>query len=117
MLALNAVAERHLGPIADSRHSFGDPKALKKLLADGGFSDVTVETVTLDVLFPDGALFARLNAMAVMGMTDKGKAMGEAERGELAGRIAAESQDAVAKATRNGMFVLPLATNIATARA
>jgi SAM-dependent methyltransferase len=117
MLALNAVAERHLGPIADSRHSFGDPKALKKLLADGGFSDVTVETVTLDVLFPDGALFARLNAMAVMGMTDKGKAMGEAERGELAGRIAAESQDAVARATQNGMFVLPLATTVANARA
>ena len=117
MLALNAVAERHLGPITDSRHSFGDAHALKRLLADGGFSDVTVETATHDVLFPDGVLFARLNAMAVMGMTDKGKAMGEAERGELAGRIAAESQDAVARATKNGMFVLPLATNVAVARA
>jgi hypothetical protein len=85
-------------------------------LADGGFSDVTVETATHDVLFPDGVLFARVNAMAVMGMTDKGKAMGDAERGELAGRIAAESQDAVARATKNGMFVLPLATNVAIAR-
>jgi hypothetical protein len=78
---------------------------------------MTVETVTHDVLFADGVLFARLNAMAVIGMTDKGKAMGDTERGELAGRIAAESQDAIANATKNGMFVLPLATNIATARA
>jgi hypothetical protein len=43
--------------------------------------------------------------------------MSEADRGELAGRIAAESQTAVADATRDGTFVLPLAANIATARA
>ena len=41
--------------------------------------------------------------------------MSEADRGELAGRIAAESQDVIAKATKNGTLVLPLATNIATA--
>ena len=34
--ALNAVVERHVGPVADSRHSFGDADALKKLLVDGG---------------------------------------------------------------------------------
>ncbi len=60
---------------------------------------------------------ARLNAMAVIGMSETGKAMSEAERGELAGRIAADSQDVIARATKNGMFVLPLTTNIATARA
>ena len=54
--------------------------------------------------------------MAVIGMSDKGKAMSEAERGELAGRIAAESQDLIAKAAKNGMFLFPLTTNIATAR-
>ena len=53
--------------------------------------------------------------MAVIGMSDKGKAMNEAERGELAGRIATESEDVIAKATKNGTFVLPLSTNIATA--
>ena len=116
MLELNAVAERHLGPIVDSRHSFGDADALNHLLVDAGFSDVRVETLAHDVQFADGALFARLNAMAVIGMSEKGKAMSEAERGELAGRIAAESQDAIARATKNGMFVLPLTTNIATAQ-
>ena len=79
------------------------------------FADVTVATVSHDVQFGDGALFARLNAMAVMGMSEKGRAMSEVERGELAGRIAAESQDLIARATKNGVFVLPLTTNLATA--
>jgi hypothetical protein len=54
--------------------------------------------------------------MAVIGMSDTGKAMTEAERGELAGRIAAESQDVIGRAMRNGLFVLPLTANIAIGR-
>jgi len=115
MRELNAVAERHVGPVVDSRHSLGDGKALKSLLVAAGFRRVDVNTQTHDVQFQDGALFARLNAMAVIGMSEKGKPMSEAERGELAGRIAAESGEAISKATRNGIFTLPLATNIATA--
>ena len=65
MAALNAVAERHVGRIADSRHSFGDVDALRQLLAGSGFVDVGVTTFAHDVQFADGALFARLNAMAV----------------------------------------------------
>ncbi len=110
MLELNAVVERHVGRIVDSRHSFGDANALKRLLVEAGFTDVQVGTLAHDVRFADGGLFARLNAMAAIGMSDKGKAMSEPERGELAGQIAAESQDAIAKATKNGMFVLPLTT-------
>ena len=115
VLELNAIAERHVGRIVDSRHSFGDAGALKSLLSDGGFKDVSVETVAHDVHFADGALYARLNAMAVIGMSDTGKSLGEAERGELAGRIAVESQDVIAKATKNGVFVVPLTTNLAIA--
>jgi len=115
MRDLNAVAERHVGQIIDSRHSFGDGNALNTLLVKAGFSRVSVNTHAYDVQFGDGALFARLNAMAVIGMSEKGKAMSEAERGELAGQIAAESQDVIAKATKNGSLVLPLAANIATA--
>src|SRR5262245_6411609 len=114
---LNAVAERHVGPILDSRHSLGDGHALKQLLVDAGFSDVTVGTVTHDVQFADGPLFARLNAMAVIGMSAKGKGMSEPERGELAGHIASESREVIAKATKNGTYSLRLSTNLATARA
>jgi len=117
MVELNAIAERHVGRIVDSRHSFGDAGALERLLVDAGFGDVSVGTIAHDVQFGDGALFARLNAMAVIGMSDKGKTMSEGERAELAGRIAAESQDVIARATTNGEFVIPLTTNVATARA
>jgi ubiquinone/menaquinone biosynthesis C-methylase UbiE len=116
ILELNAVAERQVGRIVDSRHSLGDANVLNALLVDAGFSDVDVATLAHDVQFADGALFARLNAMAVIGMSEKGKTMSEAERAELAGRIAAESHEVIAKATKHGMFVIPLTANIATGR-
>jgi ubiquinone/menaquinone biosynthesis C-methylase UbiE len=117
MIELNAIAEHHVGRIVDSRHSLGDGAAVKELMVDAGFNNVNVERHAHDVQFADGAVFARLNAMAVIGMTDKGKAMSEAERGELAGRIAVESRDAIEKATKNGTFVIQLTTNIAFGRA
>src|SRR5262249_375988 len=36
MLELNAVVERHVGPIVDSRHSFGDAGALTHVLDEAG---------------------------------------------------------------------------------
>jgi hypothetical protein len=86
-------------------------------LSGGGFHDVKVETFAHDVRFSDGTLFATLNAMAVIGMTEKGKKLNEGERGELAGHIAAESHAIIARYTKHGEFVIPLSTNIATARA
>jgi ubiquinone/menaquinone biosynthesis C-methylase UbiE len=116
-LELNRVAERHVGRIVDARHSFGHGDALGRLLESAGFEDVRVDTVSHDVRFGDGALFARLNAMAVIGMSEKGKALTDADRSELAVRIAADSQDTVARFTTNGELVFPLSTNIATGRA
>jgi ubiquinone/menaquinone biosynthesis C-methylase UbiE len=116
-LEFNDIAERHVGKIVDSRHSLGDGDALKGLLHDAGFENVRVESFSHDVRLADGALFARLNAMAVIGMSEKGKTLNDTERGELAGRIAADSQEAIARYTRNGTFVFPISTNIATGRA
>jgi ubiquinone/menaquinone biosynthesis C-methylase UbiE len=116
-LALNEIAERHVGPIVDSRHSFGSPDGLRALLTNGGFHDVQVETFAHDVRFSDGAVFATLNAMAVIGMTETGKKLNEGQRSELAGQIAAESHAVIARYTTHGGFVMPLSTNIATARA
>jgi ubiquinone/menaquinone biosynthesis C-methylase UbiE len=112
---LNAAVEQYVGPTTDVRHSFGDASALARLLVDAGFRDVDTRTLTHDVHFADGALFARLNAMALIGMSDKGKTMSEAERGELAGQIAAESHHLIARGTKEGMFVLPLASILAVA--
>ena len=115
MRALNAVAEPHIGAIQDSRHSFGSADALVAVLRGAGFQDVRAEAVSHDVRFADGLLFARLNAMAIIGMSEKGKGLSEPERAELAGRIAVESEDLVARQTRDGAFVLPLAMNVAIA--
>jgi ubiquinone/menaquinone biosynthesis C-methylase UbiE len=116
-LELNEIAERHVGPIVDSRHSFGNAADLRALLTDNGFHECRVEAFAHDVRFADGTLFATLNAMAVIGMTEKGKKLNEGERGELAGKIAAESHTVIARRTKHGEFVVPLSTNIATARA
>jgi ubiquinone/menaquinone biosynthesis C-methylase UbiE len=111
--ALNAVAERHVGPIVDSRYSFGDASGLGTLLAAADFSGVNVQTVAHGVQFTDGALYARLNAMAVIGMSERGRGLSESERSDLAGQIAQESGDIIAKGTANGTFLLPTMTNIA----
>ena len=88
---------------------------LTQVLVDAGFTDVNTDTVTHEVQFADGSLFARLNAMALIGMSDSGKAMSEAERGELAGQIAVESYELIARNMQEGMFALPLASILAVA--
>jgi ubiquinone/menaquinone biosynthesis C-methylase UbiE len=115
VLELNEVAERHLGPIVDSRHGFGNADALGAALIEGGFQDVKVETFSHDVRFADGSLFATLNAMAVIGMSERGKKLNEGERREVAGQIVAKSHAVIARYTKHGAFVIPLSTNIATA--
>jgi hypothetical protein len=94
----------------------GDADTLNALLVGNGFRQVSVQTCSHDVKFADGALFARLNAMAVIGMSEKGKGMNEAARSDLAGQIAADSQAVIDRYTTNGAFVFTLSTNIATAR-
>jgi SAM-dependent methyltransferase len=116
-LELKTIGERHVGRIIDSRHSFGDANALTTLLQDIGFQDVRVGTFSDDVRFSDGALFAWLNAVAVIGMSEQGKALTDAERSELAVQIAADSRDTIERLTRNGEWVFPLSTNIAIGRA
>lgn len=112
---LHAVAERHLGTMTDVRHSFGDTNALARLLADGGFRDVHVETVRHTVRGIDGPTYARLNAMAILGMSPNVKTFTDAHRAELTDRIATDSMTVVEKYTSDGVFQFTLASNIAKA--
>lgn len=114
---LDRMARRQLGTFTDSRHSYGDGKAIAALLSDGGFHDVEVETVSHDVTMTDGPLFARMNAMAVVGMSAAGKALDDAGRAQLAGDIAAASLDVVKRYTTDGVLTFSLTTNVAIARA
>jgi hypothetical protein len=66
---LDHVSRQRLGIFTDIRHSFGDGRALAAVLAGNGLQDVRVETVSHDVRMTDGPVFARMNAMAVVGMS------------------------------------------------
>jgi len=115
---LDHIARQQLGPFTDTRHSFGDGNALATLLSENGFHDAKVETVSHDVMMADnGPLFARMNAMAVVGMSPKGRALDDADRAQLTGDIAAASMEVLKRYTKDGALTFSLMTNVATARA
>jgi len=116
-LALHRVAERHLGPITDHRHSFGDGTALAGLLADAGFHDVHVERMSRPLRFDDPATFVRMNAMALVGMSAGGKALTEEQRGNRAATIASESADVLPRFADGTGIAFAITANVATARA
>ena len=114
---LQRVAERTVGRIDDRRHGFGDADALASLLAATGFLDVTVDRLDRTIRFGDGAVFARLNAMAIVGMSEGGKGMGDEERSRAAEQIVADSQDVLRRYADGSSLAFTLAANVATARA
>lgn len=113
---LRRVAERHVGPIADRRHSYGDASPLEALLRDGGFQDVRSKALALTMRFADGSMWVRLNAMALVGMSAGAKEMSEAQRGDAVAAIARDSADIVRRGTDAGGFSFELRANMATAR-
>jgi ubiquinone/menaquinone biosynthesis C-methylase UbiE len=113
---LDQVARQQLGAFTDSRHSFGDGRALATLLEENGFHDVALDRVSYDVKITDGPFFALMNAMAVVGMSPKGKALDEAGRAALAHEVATASMDAISRYTKDSVLVFSLTTNVVTAR-
>jgi ubiquinone/menaquinone biosynthesis C-methylase UbiE len=116
MRDLQRVAEWHLGPFVDARHSFGDPDRIRQLLTSAGFSNIQLETVTRTIRLDGGAeIFPRLNAMAVVGMNAAVKAMNEEHRSQISTMIAAESVDAVRAYVEGNELVFDLASTIGVA--
>jgi ubiquinone/menaquinone biosynthesis C-methylase UbiE len=115
---LRGVAEQHVGPITDQRYGFSDGSVLASLLSEAGFTDVQVQTLADTTRFDDGPLFARLNTMALMGMSPAAKAMTEASRAELVTTIVEESVQHVLPRYADGTGIaFANCTNIAIARA
>jgi len=115
MNASHRVAERHLGPVVDQRHAFGNPAALSALLAEAGFQRVAVEAVTRTIRINDAAAFAHMNTMAIVGMSPAAKAMPEEQRAEVSATIANQSLDTWQPFVDGSDLVFELGTNIATA--
>jgi ubiquinone/menaquinone biosynthesis C-methylase UbiE len=114
---LRHVAERHLGPISDRRHSLGEAAALETLLRDAGFRDVRSRTLSRIIRFEDGAVFIRLNAMALAGMSGASTDMGDDERERAVMEIVRDSAGVLQANTDETGFAFQLSTNLATARA
>jgi ubiquinone/menaquinone biosynthesis C-methylase UbiE len=112
---LRAIAERHVGPIADRRHDFADADELRRLLLDAGFSDVRVTPSSKTIRFADGATFVSLNAVALIGMSSRSQELGNEARLEAAHAIVAESRDLIDANTDARGFAYVIGANIATA--
>jgi ubiquinone/menaquinone biosynthesis C-methylase UbiE len=113
---LQLIAERHVGPVVDQRHSLGEPRALLDLLARAGFTATTLDTLELNARFPDPAEFLRMNAMALVGMAQAAQGLDEAECARVLATIERESRSAVRPFVVGTELVFPTRANIATAR-
>ena len=113
---LNRVAERHVGTITDRRHGFSDADALAQLLHNAGFSRVQVDPVSKTIRFANGEPLVRLNAMAVVGMSQRGPSLSEPERKEAAAAIAADSMAVLSRYADSGGIAFEIGANIAEAK-
>ena len=110
------VAEQRLGPFVDRRHSFGDPSALERLIANAGFEEVRVQTLTRTIRFADPIMFLRLNTMALVGMSPASSSMNDDERATVAAAIVEDSNDVVRQYSSSEGLAFEVGTNVATAR-
>jgi len=113
---LRHIAERHVGPISDRRHSFGEAAPLEALLRDAGFHDVRSKTLSRTIRFEDGSVFIRLNAMALVGMSGGSQGMDEAARERAVQAIVRDSAGVLEQHSNEAGFTFRLGTNLVTAR-
>ena len=114
---LRSVAEQHVGPISDRRHSLGEPGPLEAALRDAGFHDVGSKREARMIRFSDGLAFVRLNAMALVGMSAASTALGDEERQRMVAAITRDSAELVRLHTDQGGFAFEIGTNVTLARA
>jgi ubiquinone/menaquinone biosynthesis C-methylase UbiE len=114
---LRSVAEQHVGPISDRRHSLGDPGPLEAALREAGFHDVRSKRVTRIIRFSDGLTFVRLNAMALVSMSAASATLGDEERQRLVAAITRDSAELVRLHTDQAGFAYEIGTNVTLARA
>jgi ubiquinone/menaquinone biosynthesis C-methylase UbiE len=115
MRQLRSIAEHHLGPVIDQRHSFGDPALLAALLDEAGFRDVRVRAMTRIIRLAADTPFPQLNAMALVGMSAGGKTMSDKERKHVIDAIATDSEVVRERYSDGSAVAFELAANLAFA--
>jgi len=114
---LRSVAERHVGPINDGRHSMADPAPVEAALREAGFDEVRSTHVTRSIRFSEGSTFVRLNVMALVSMSAAGNSLGEEERQRTVAAIIRDSAEVVRLHTDRDGFEFEIGTNVTLARA
>jgi ubiquinone/menaquinone biosynthesis C-methylase UbiE len=116
LLELRRVAEEQLGAIADRRHSLGDTGPLEAVLKEAGFKDVRAKSYSRTIRFENGPAFVRLNAMALVSMSDA-RTEGEEERQKRVAAIVRASEERLGGRMKNGALAYELGTNVVLAKA
>jgi ubiquinone/menaquinone biosynthesis C-methylase UbiE len=114
---LRAIAERHVGPIADRRHSLGDPGPLESVLREIGFHDIRSKQCSRTIRFKDGSTFVRSNAMALVSMSTQAGTLGDEGRQRIVDAIVSESAGLVRSHTNDAGFAFEIGTNVVLAKA
>ncbi len=115
-LELRRIAERRLGAIADQRYSLGDAAALEASLRDAGFHDVRSQVVTRTLRFDADTPLLRMNAMALVGMSDAGRQLSDEERQRMVDAIVDESAPVLQAYADGPGLAFGIGSNLATAR-
>ena len=116
LLQLRKVAEVHVGAIADRRHSLGDPSAIEAALREVGFHDIRARRCVRTIKFRDGSAFLRLNAMALVGMSDF-RTRSDEERQKMVTVIVRDSEERLGNHMKAGELAYELGTNVVLASA
>ncbi|WP_448506809.1 class I SAM-dependent methyltransferase [Immundisolibacter sp.] len=114
---LRAIAERHVGPIADRRHSLGDPGPLESVLREIGFHDIRSKQCSRTIRFKDGSTFVRSNAMALVSMSTQAGTLGDEGRQRIVDAIVSETAGLVRSHTNDDGFAFEIGTNVVLAKA
>lgn len=114
---LRAIAERHVGPIADRRHSLGDPSTLEAVLREAGFHDVRSKHFSRTIRFHDGSVFVRLNAMALVSMSTQASTLDNEGRQRIVDAIDRDSAELVRSYSDDAGFSYEIGANVVLAKA
>lgn len=114
---LRDIAERHVGLVADRRHSLGEPGPIEAALGEAGFHDIRSRHFSRSIRFSDGFVFARLNAMALVSMSTVSGTLTDEERERVVAAIVDDSADLVRHHTDEDGFRYEIGTNVVLARA
>jgi hypothetical protein len=114
---LRGIAEQRVGPIADRRHSLGDPSPLEIALRETGFHDVRSKHFSRMIRFQDGSVFVRLNAMALVSMSTQASMLDDEGRQRIVDAIVSDSAELVRSHTDDAGFAYEIGTNVVLAKA